>query len=162
QRFLQAITSPRDRALFLLLLRSGLRVGELVTATLEDLRLEQNELTIPLGRKNRRGRIIYFSDDARTALGAYLPQRPTVATRALFLSNRRQPIAKRTINHRFHRYARAAGLPPHYSTHCLRHTFATELLNVGTDLVTIQYLLGHDQIRVTQRYARLSDQTKRR
>ncbi len=162
QRFFAPMTSTRDRALFLLLLRSGLRIGELVVATLDDLRLEQNELTIPLGRKNRRGRIIYFSDDARTALEAYGKERPIVATRALFVSNRRRPIAKRSITHRFHRYARAAGLPPHYSTHCLRHTFATELLNAGTDLVTIQYLLGHDEIRVTQRYARLTDQTKRR
>lgn len=51
---------------------------------------------------------------------------------------------------------------PPYSPHSLRHTFATELLNAGTDLVTIQYLLGHDHIRITHRYARLADQTKRR
>ena len=161
QRFLHVIERPRDRAIFLLLLRSGIRIGELVAVRLEDLRLAQLELTIPLGRKNRRGRVVYFSCDARQALDLYLPHRRQGRSDFLFPSPSHRPLSTRTVQRLFTGYARAAGLNPGYTTHCLRHTFASELLNAGADLVTVQQLLGHDTLALTQRYARLSEPRKR-
>jgi len=161
QRLLSVIRRPRDRAIFLLLLRSGIRIGELVMLTLEDVRLAHHELTIPRGSKNRRGRMVYFSRDAGEALQLYLQHRPESPSPFLFLNPHHQPLTTRTIQRLFKGYAQQAGLNPEYTPHCLRHTFASELLNAGADLVTIQHLLGHDTISLTQRYARLSDQRKR-
>jgi len=161
QRFLSVIELPRDRAIFLLLLRSGVRIGELVALTLTNLRLTHHELIIPRGNKNRRGRVVYFSRDARQALGQYLQRRPDSPSSFLFLNPSHQPLSTRTIQRLFKGYALTARLNPEYTPHCLRHTFASELLNAGADLVTIQHLLGHDSISLTQHYARLSDQRKR-
>jgi site-specific recombinase XerD len=61
----------------------------------------------------------------------------------------------------FKNYAQCAGLNPQYTPHCLRHSFATSLLNAGAELITIQHLLGHDHIQITQLYARLSNQKKK-
>jgi integrase/recombinase XerD len=161
QRFISVIERPRDRAIFLLLLRSGIRIGELVALRLENLRLAHQELIISLGKKNRRGRVVYFSRDARQALDHYLQHRPKVPSSFLFPSPSHLALSTRTIQRLFKGYAQAAGLNSDYTTHCLRHTFASELLNAGADLVTVQHLLGHDSISLTQRYARLSDQRKR-
>ena len=161
QRFLSVIDRPRDRAIFLLLLRSGIRIGELVALTLENLRLAHQEMIIPLGKKNRRGRVVYFSCDARHALDQYLQQRSESASPFLFPNLSHHALTTRTIQRLFKVYAQTAGLNSEYTPHCLRHTFASELLNAGADLVTIQRLLGHDAISLTQRYARLSDQRKR-
>lgn len=161
ERFLRVIDWPRDRAIFLLLLRSGIRIGELVALTVDHLRLIEQELIIPKGGKNRRGRVVYFWRDARQALEFYLQRRPPVLTRLIFLNSGHQPLTVRTIQRRFKHSIQKAGLNPEYTPHCLRHTFASDLLNAGADLVTIQHLLGHDTVTLTQRYARLSDQRKR-
>ena len=161
QRFLHVIDRPRDRAIFLLLLRSGIRIGELVASRLEDLRLAQQELIIPLGKKNRRGRLVYFSRDAHQALAGYLPLRPQGPSAFLFPSPSHRALSTRTIQRLFTGYVQAAGLNADYTPHCLRHTFASELLNAGADLVTVQHLLGHDSLALTQRYARLSEPRKR-
>jgi integrase/recombinase XerD len=161
QRFVSVIGPPRDRAIFLLLLRSGIRVGELVALRLENLRLAHQELIIPLGKKNRRGRVVYFSRDARQALDDYLQHRSKDPSSFLFPSPSHQALSTRTIQRLFRGYAQAAGLNSDYTPHCLRHTFASELLNAGADMVTVQHLLGHDSLWLTQRYARLSDQRKR-
>src|SRR5262249_47691649 len=124
QRFLRVIERPRDRAIFLLLLRSGIRIGELVALRLENLHLAHQELIIPLGNKNRRGRVVYFSRDARQALTDYLLRRGDNPSAFLFANPSHQPLATRTIQRLFKSYALTAGLNPEYTPHCLRHTFA--------------------------------------
>ena len=162
-RFLAVIQEPMDRAMFLLLLRSGLRVGELTTLTLTDVDLQQQTVRIERGEKNGRGRIVYFSTDAQAALQAWLAKRaPFPEVDSLFFTKKTKRIRVCTINERFQRYLAQADVDKPYSAKSLRHTFATQLLNAGVPLTTVQELLGHDRITTTQRYARLHDRTKRR
>jgi len=163
RRFLAVIQDKMDRAMFLLLLRSGLRVGELASLNLADMDLEQQTVRVERGEKNGRGRIVYFSSDAKTALEAWLAQRaPFPEVSRLFFTKKTKRIQVCTINERFKRYLAQASIGKSYSAKSLRHTFATQLLNAGVSLTTLQELLGHDYITTTQLYARLSDRTKRR
>lgn len=162
-RFLSVIQEPMDRALFFLLLRSGLRVGEVAALRLTDVDLAQQTVRIERGEKNGRGRIVYFTADAKAALEVWLAQCvlfPEVSR--LFFTKKTKRIHGCTINARFHRYRVQAGIEKSYSAKSLRHTFATQLLNAGVPLTTVQELLGHDRITTTQCYARLHDRTKRR
>jgi integrase/recombinase XerD len=162
-RFLSVIQEPMDRALFFLLLRSGLRVGEVAALRLTDVDLAQQTVRIERGEKNGRGRIVYFTADAKAALEVWLAQCvlfPEVSR--LFFTKKTKRIHGCTINARFHRYRVQAGIEKSYSAKSLRHTFATQLLNAGVPLTTVQELLGHDRITTTQCYARLHDHTKRR
>jgi len=161
-RFLAVIEEPLDRALFLLLLRSGLRVGEAAALRLSDVDLAQQTVRIERGEKNGRGRIVYFTADAKVALEAWLAQRaPFSEVPWLFFTKKTKRLRVCTINEHFQRYRLQAGIEKPYSAKSLRHTFATQLLNAGVPLTTVQELLGHDRITTTQRYARLHDRTKR-
>jgi len=162
-RFLAVIQDTMDRAMFLLLLRSGLRVGEVAALNLADVDLEQQTVRIERGEKNGLGRIVYFSADTKSALEVWLAQRaPFPEVSRLFFTKKTKRIQVCTINQRFKRYLAQASIEKPYSAKSLRHTFATQLLNAGVPLTTLQKLLGHDLITTTQLYARLSDRTKRR
>ena len=162
RHFLAVIGDKMDRAMFLLLLRSGLRIGELASLNLADVDLEQQTVRIERGEKNGRGRIVYFSSDAKAALEAWLAQRaPFPEVSRLFFTKKTKRIQVCTINEHFKRYLAQAGIEKPYSAKSLRHTFATQLLNAGVPLTTLQELLGHDYITTTQLYARLSDRIKR-
>lgn len=105
RRFLAVIQDKMDRAMFLLLLRSGLRVGELASLNLADMDLEQQTVRVERGEKNGRGRIVYFSSDAKTALEAWLAQRaPFPEVSRLFFTKKTKRIQVCTINERFKRY----------------------------------------------------------
>jgi site-specific recombinase XerD len=161
-RFLAVIENKMDFAMFLLFLRSGLRVGEMASLNLGDVDLEQQSIRIERGEKNGLGRIVYFSADAKVALEEWLAQRaPFPEVVRLFFTKKTKCIQGGTINERFKRYLALAGIEKPYSAKSLRHTFATQLLNAGVPLTTLQKLLGHDRITTTQLYARLSDRTKR-
>ena len=100
-----------------------------------------------------------MSNDAQLSLSAYLQVRPASRTKKIFLvekgTSKGQPISIRSIQKRMEYYARMAGLKA--SCHHLRHTMATQLLNANAELVTIQDLLGHNSIKTTQRYCRISN-----
>ena len=110
------------------------------------------------GGKGGKDRVVYMSEDARSTLMVYLEKRSSKA-RGLFLVQkgpmRGRPLSVRGIQKRIEYYARKSGLD--VSCHWLRHTMATQLLNADADLVTIQDLLGHDQITTTQRYCRVAN-----
>ncbi|MFN7973502.1 MAG: tyrosine recombinase [Acidobacteriota bacterium] len=148
----------RDRALFELAYASGLRVSELVGVDATDLDFEMGTLRV-LG-KRRKERIVPFGAKARDALERYLRTgRPALArgaARALFLGARGERLADRAVRRRLDAAARDAALRLHVSPHALRHAFATHLLGSGADLRSIQELLGHESLRTTQRYTRLS------
>jgi integrase/recombinase XerD len=146
-----------------LLLRSGMRVGEAASLRLADVDLAQQTVRIERGEKNGRGRIVYFTADAQAALEVWLAQcAPFSEVPWLFFTKKTKRIRAGTINERFQRYRVRAGIEKPYSPKSLRHTFATQLLNAGVPLTTVQELLGHDRITTTQCYARLHDRTKRR
>jgi site-specific recombinase XerD len=157
EKFLSVIRDPRDRAMFLLMLRSGLRVEEVAHLTLDAVEYRKRQVLVARG-KGAKDRVVYLSDDARAALETYLQKRSS-KTRALFLVQkgplRGEPISVRGIQKRIEHYGRKAGLE--VSCHRLRHTFATQLLNADADLATIQDLLGHAHITTTQRYCRAAN-----
>lgn len=156
--FFKAIRSRRDRAIFMLMLRCGLRVEEVANLTLAALDLNRHQLFVYNG-KGAKDRVVYISDDTYDALTQYLKARPSSRVRKVFLVQKGtfkgNPISVRGIQKRMEYYARKAGL--NVSCHQLRHTMATQLLNADADLVTIQDLLGHTRIKTTQRYCRVSN-----
>jgi integrase/recombinase XerD len=161
QRLLAVIKKPRDRALILTLLRTGMRIGELLNTKLPDLNLKENNIQIFEAQKNRVGRVVYLSTDASSALKNWLKLRDSHKD-YLFYGNRNRPLGYEAARCRFIHYVDKAGLShKDYTLHCLRHTYASELLNAGMPLQCLQELLGHSCIEMTRRYARLTDITRR-
>lgn len=157
-RLFQGIQSLRDRAIFLLMLRCGLRVEEVVYVTLDAIDFARRRIVVCNG-KGAKDRVVYISNDAYRALVDYLKSRSASKVKKVFLvakgRYRGTPISVRGIQKRMEYYGRKAGLK--VSCHHLRHTMATQLLNADAALVTIQDLLGHTRIKTTQRYARVSN-----
>ena len=157
EKFLSVITDPRDRAMFLLMLRCGLRVEEVARLAVDAVDYRKRQVFVRCG-KGAKDRVVYLSDDARAALEAYLARRSSKA-KEMFLDQKGPltgtPISVRGIQKRIEHYGRKSGLD--VSCHRLRHTFATQLLNADADLATIQDLLGHDHITTTQRYCRVAN-----
>ena len=157
-RLFAHIKSCRDRAIFMLMLRCGLRLEEVANLTIAAIDLPRSQLFIYDG-KGGKDRVVYMSKDALDTLSAYLKKRPSMRIKKVFLvekgSYRGRPISMRGIQKRMEYYAKKAGLK--VSCHQLRHTMATQLLNADADLVIIQDLLGHNQIRTTQRYCKVSN-----
>lgn len=157
------LKGPRDRAMFMIMLRCGLRVEEVAHLSLGSIDLKRRILFIQDG-KGAKDRIVYISNDALQVLLDYLRVRPTNKVKKVFLVEKGpftgQPISIRGIQKRMEYYARRTDLK--ISCHHLRHTMATQMLNADTDLSTIQDLLGHNSIRTTQRYCRISNPKVRR
>ncbi len=155
--FLRSITDARDKAICMLMLRSGLRVEEVSRLTVDAVELTRNRLFVAQG-KGAKDRVVYVSNDARAALEAYLAKRGSKA-RHIFLVQKGPftgtPLSVRGIQKRIEYYARESKVK--VSCHSLRHTMATQLLNADADISTIQDLLGHTHITTTQRYCRVSN-----
>ena len=161
RRLLTVIKMSRDRAMMLVLLRTGMRIGELLNTKLTDVNLSAKRIEIFEASKNRSGRVVYLSDDASCALKRWLKQR-CPQKEFLFYGRSRSRLSYSAARMRFCKYLEAAGLlHKGYTLHCLRHTFASELLNAGMRLECLQQLLGHSNIEMTRRYARLTDSTRR-
>jgi len=158
KKLFSVINSLRDRAMFLLMLRCGLRVEEVSNLSLGAIDPRRRRIYVYNG-KGLKDRVVYISNDAYDALGRYLRIRPCSRAKKLFLvqkgSRRGKPLAVRSIQKRMEHYARKAGLK--VSCHHLRHTMATQLLNADAKLVTIQDLLGHTRIKTTERYCKVSN-----
>jgi site-specific recombinase XerD len=148
----------RDQAMFMMMLRCGLRVEEVAHLSLANIDLKRRTLLIQDG-KGAKDRIVYISNDALHALLDYLKVRPTNKVKKVFLVEKGpltgQSISIRGIQKRMEYYARRTNL--RISCHHLRHTMATQMLNADANLSTIQDLLGHNSIRTTQRYCRISN-----
>ena len=144
--------------MFMLMLRCGLRVEEVAHLAISDIDLKRRMLLVQDG-KGAKDRIVYISNDALHALLEYLRVRPANKVKKVFLVEKGalagQPISIRGIQKRMEYYARKTNL--RISCHHLRHTMATQMLNADADLCTIQDLLGHNSIRTTQRYCRVSN-----
>ena len=157
-RFLSVIDNKRDLAIFMLMLRSGLRVSEVANLTLEAIDWQRKRIYIFNG-KGGKDRVVYISNDSYRALVAYVKSRMACRVKKIFLVERGihkgNPLSVRGIQKRMEFYAKASGL--NVSCHHLRHTMATQLLNADAELVTIQDLLGHDRIKTTQRYCKISN-----
>jgi len=157
-RLFSVISSKRDKAIFMLMLRCGLRVEEVAKLTMSALDLPRSQVFVYEG-KGAKDRVVYLSTDAYRALAEYLEARPSSRAKRVFLVEKGRckgkPIEVRGIQYCMQRYAEEAGLKA--SCHQLRHTMATQLLNADADIVTIQDLLGHTRIKTTQRYCKVSN-----
>jgi len=157
---LTVLDDIRNRAMILLLLRSGMRIGELLNTKVIDVHLTDKKIMIYEGEKNRKGRAVCISDDACQALQEWFDKRDS-QKQYLFYAQGRDNMSYNNARVIFKKYLTRAGLEhKDYSLHCLRHTFATELLNAGMHIECLQQLLGHSSLEMTLRYARLSDKTR--
>lgn len=160
KQVLSVIGNTRDRVMITLLLRTGMRIGELLNTKMPDLHLKDRRIDIYEGEKNRVGRVVYLSDDAVSALKAWLKTRDT-HNEFLFYARGKTSMSYSTARQMFADYLTKAGLAyKGYSLHALRHTFASELLNAGMRIECLQPLMGHTSLDVTRRYARLTDKTR--
>ena len=155
-----AIHSRRDRAMFLLMLRCGLRVGEVRNLSLPDLYLDPSPGSLPrlwLHGKGGNERVAYLSHQALAALQAWLAERPPVSSNAVFLNRFGSRLTVTGIQDRLAGYCQQAGL--WVTCHQLRHTFGRHLTEARVPVTSIQRLLGHARLTTTQIYLHLSDKT---
>jgi integrase/recombinase XerD len=156
----QVIDAVRDRLLFLFMLRCGLRVSEVCALTWDAIDRCAGTVRINRG-KGQVDRIVYLAPDVEQALEIWRAH----STPGLYLfpspKRHRAHLFRSHINGLMNQYLAAAGLTRHYSPHCLRHTFATHLLNAGVSLEVLKELMGHHSISLTLRYTQLYDKTKK-
>ena len=161
RKLIAVIDNIRDRALILILLRAGMRIGELLNIQMREVNLNEKRIEIYQAHKDLKGRVVYLSFDAQDALREWIKIR-TADTAYLFYGHKGGALCYEAAREMFHNYLIKAGLSQRgYTLHCLRHTFASELLNAGMRLECLQQLLGHSNIEMTRRYARLTDNTRK-
>lgn len=157
----------RDRAILETLFSTGLRVSELVGLNRNQIKPKQGlkELELSIVGKGNRVRTIYFSERALYWLGQYLDTRQDNAEALFTTYNKRNKennrITPRTVQRIVKKYAVIAGIPIFTTPHVMRHSFATDLLEQGVDLRTIQEFLGHKNITATQIYAHVTSKKLR-
>jgi len=154
-RFFAVIQDTRDRAMFLLMLRCGLRISEVAQLRLTDLYLNESHPRLIAHGKGTKERAVYLSPQAERALRAYLAERPAVTSDFVFLSYQQAGLSTTAIHKRLMRYRETAGVS--LSAHRLRHSFAHDLLSADVPVTTIQKLLGHAWLESTQTYAQAND-----
>jgi site-specific recombinase XerD len=155
KRFFDVIEDGRDRAMFLLMLRCGLRIGEVAALQLTDLFLDEDHPRIVARGKGSRERGVYLSRQAEAALREYLAERPAVKSDHVFLSYLEEGLTTKSIHMRVARYRKLAGI--RMTAHQLRHSFANDMLNADAPVTSIQKLMGHRWIESTQTYVCAND-----
>lgn len=159
-KLLSVIKNVRNRAMILLLLRTGMRIGELLNLQTCDIQLAEKKIDIWEAQKTRIGRVVYFSEDASSSLKAWLQQR-TPERKFVFYAGKRDSLTYAGARIMFCKYLEKANISHKgYTLHCLRHTNASSLLNAGISLECLRELLGHTSVEVTRRYARLTNTTR--
>ena len=148
----------RDYCILTIFLNCGLRISELIGLNLTDI---QDDALRVLGKGNKV-RIVYLNDACKSALERYLSVRRPITGRdqnALFLSSRDQRISRSNVHALVKKHISHAGLDSaQYSSHKLRHTAATLMLQNGVDVRTLQEVLGHDHLNTTQIYTHVSSE----
>ncbi len=153
--FFQAIAEPRDRALFALIYHYGLRVGEVALLVRGDVDFERGRIVVKRLKGGAWTERPLFGSTA-SLLQTFRAMAPGRPDGPLF-PGRDGPLRKRQIQSLFARYRDRAHLPSRYTCHCLRHSIATHLLDAGVSLEFVQDHLGHQSIRSTSIYARITD-----
>lgn len=165
----------RDKATLELLFSTGLRVSELVKLKKDNINLKKDEFTV-LG-KGKKSRVVFLSEQARYWLKKYLELRRDMNP-YLFVSHDKRtgsnkklkggslededkPITARSVQRSVQKYARAAGITKPVTPHTLRHSYATDLLQSGADIRSVQGMLGHSSITTTQIYTHITDKELR-
>lgn len=156
RKFFAVIDDVRDRAMFILMLRCGLRISEVAHLKLTDLYLDETLPRLVVNGKGSKERSVYLSPQAQRGLQVYLAQRPPVASDFVFVSYLADGLSTTAIHKRLMRYRAQADIS--LTAHQLRHTFANDLLNAAVPVTSIQKLLGHAWLETTQIYVAANDQ----
>jgi len=148
----------RDRAILELLFSTGLRVSELCSLD-SDIDLSRDEMSIR--GKGEKIRVVFLSPSAKKAVADYLKARKDMEE-ALFVNygrGKKKPgrLTSRAIEMLVKHYAIKSGITKKVTPHVIRHSFATDLLENGADLRSVQALLGHANIQTTQVYTHVTD-----
>ncbi len=153
----------RNKAIVELFFSTGLRIAELSTLKKDDINLAKDEFTVR--GKGSKLRIVFLSNQARAALQHYLERRHDMNP-YIFISHDRgvngrdetdESLTPRSIQRMIKKMARLAGITKNITPHVLRHSFATDLLNNGADIRSVQTMLGHSSITTTQIYTHITD-----
>jgi len=176
ERFLEApmkggrednVISFRDRAILEMLFSTGLRVSELASLKKDQINLSKDEFSVR--GKGSKVRVVFISNQAKYWVKKYLEARNDMSP-YLFISHDRAAIGRekkkkeeksltpRSIQRIVERSAKIAGITKEVTPHTLRHSFATDLLQGGADLRSVQSMLGHSSITTTQIYTHVTDQ----
>jgi site-specific recombinase XerD len=155
RQFFAVISDPRDRAMFILMLRCGLRISEVANIRICDIYLNDAHPHIIVRGKGSRERTVYLSSQTKGALRAYLVARPKTTSEFVFLSYQLNGMSTTAIHKRLMHYRQASGVD--ITCHRLRHTFANDLLSVDVPVTSIQALLGHRWLETTQVYVKAND-----
>lgn len=159
----------RDYAILTIFLNCGLRLSELVGINIQDIDFSENKMTV-IGKGNKE-RTIYLNKACIKAIGEYMAVRKKIGVKpdklhsdkALFLSERKERISRRTVQHIVYTKLSAAGLDTSkFSAHKLRHTAATLMYQYGqVDIRALQVLLGHESISTTEIYTHVDNEQVR-
>jgi site-specific recombinase XerD len=155
KRFFAVIENARDRAMFTLMLRCGLRISEVANLQLADLYLDEEYPRLVARGKGSKERGVYLSRQAETALREYLAERPSVKSEFVFLSYLEDGLSTTSIHKRLSKYREVANAQ--ITAHRLRHSFANDMLNADAPITSIQKLMGHRWIESTQTYVMAND-----
>lgn len=151
----------RDYCILTIFLNCGLRISELIGLDITDI---QGDALRVLGKGNKV-RVVYLNDACKTALERYLAVRRPISGRdqkALFLSSRDQRISRSNVNAMVKKRLAQAGLDSsQYSSHKLRHTAATLMLQYGVDVKAVQEVLGHEHLNTTEIYTHIDNEALR-
>ncbi len=139
----------RDKAILELLFSTGLRVSELCSLETDNIDLKKDEFSVR--GKGAKIRLVFLSSEAKKALKNYLDKRELMDKEKLFV------ITPRQIERVIKKYAIKAGITRKVTPHVLRHSFATDLLQNGADIRSVQKLLGHSSVQTTQVYTHVTD-----
>jgi site-specific recombinase XerD len=159
----------RDKTMLEMLFSTGLRVSELAKLKISDINLEKDEFTIQ--GKGKKNRIVFLSEQAKHWIAKYVKARKDMNP-YLFVSHDKnkkarseeddKPVTSRTIQRIVQKYAKIAGITKPVTPHTLRHSFATDLLQNGADIRSVQSMLGHSSITTTQVYTHITDKQLRK
>ena len=163
-RLLESVDGPnreRDLCILTLFLNCGLRISELIGLNCSDI---QDDALRVLGKGNKV-RIVYLNQACKDALAEYLRVRPVVGGKdrdALFVSRKRQRISRAMVHNLVKKHISEAGLDSQkYSSHKLRHTAATLMLQNGVDVKAVQEVLGHEHLNTTEIYTHIDNEALR-
>ena len=155
RQFFGAIQDVRDRAMCTLMLRCGLRIGEVSALQMSDLYVGDLPPRMIIRGKGSRERTVYLSPEAVCDLNRWLEHRPKVHSGHVFLSYQHKKISTTSISNRIKRLRELSDVS--LTAHRLRHTFADNLLSAGMPITSIQKLMGHRFVETTQTYAIAND-----
>ena len=150
---IECATNPRDKAIVATLASTGMRISELINITLDDF--EGNDIHI-IGKGSKR-RMVHINDKTMGYIHDYLSVRKDGVDN-LFVSNQHTPMHPNNVNNMLKKLANKAGVDKNIHNHSLRHLWATSMLDHNVPLERIQLCMGHSDISVTTRYAKIRNE----